>query len=335
MTSKLRNQDARLAVLDHRTQALKREKAELLARVAELEAELTLRRRSEDDWHWVFAHYRDLLLIHDEAGRILRVSPSVENILGYTPAEFAELGLQGSVHPDDIESTVQRLAQVENGTEGVKFVTRSRHKNGQWRWIEWTSTPPCKGAGTMTPAYAAGRDITDTRLTEQELLRRARQDALTGLANRASFNQSLDEILARAERSGRPAGLLLIDLDGFKAINDTHGHSAGDTVLKAVAKRLDGVRRKGDVVARLGGDEFAYLMEDATRDALETVAARMLDNILQPIPLGNQQVEVGCSIGIASWADGAMDAATLFDQADKAMYRAKAGGKRGYRHHGS
>jgi diguanylate cyclase (GGDEF)-like protein/PAS domain S-box-containing protein len=328
------SQALRFAALELRTQTLEREKSELLARITGMEAELAMHRQNKKNWDWVFVHSRDLLLVHDNGGRVLSVSPSVTNILGHTPAEFAELGVYGIVHPDDLDGTLRHLAGIENDTDVIKYVTRNRHKNGQWRWIEWTRTPPGKGDEALIPAYAVGRDVTDSKLTEQELLRRARQDALTGLANRAAFDQALSEILARSERSGRSAGMLLIDLDGFKAINDTHGHCVGDAVLKAVAGRIDVARRKGDVVARLGGDEFACLMQDADRASLETVAARMLDSVLQPIQLGPLQVELGCSIGIA-WADATTDAATLYDQADKAMYQAKAGGKRGYRCHGA
>lgn len=312
---------------------LEREKSELLAATAQLEVELQEHCRNKDEWEWVFEHALDLLVIHDDNGVVTRVSPSVERILGYTPVEFMRLGVGAIVHPDDLAATMEHLGNIASGNDGLNFVTRNRHRDGEWRWISWTTPAPRYNDGVRYRSYAVGRDITLSRLNEQQLLHTAQHDALTGLANRAHFDQAMLQALARAARSRNKVAMLLIDLDGFKAVNDTHGHQAGDTVLKTVAERLRAAQRKGDLVARLGGDEFACLMEDVRTDTPDIVAARVLDGVSQPIAFGNLTVSVGCSIGISAWPDSAATAHELFEHADRAMYKVKFAGKRGFAHY--
>ena len=196
--------------------------------------------------------------------------------------------------------------------------------------MSWTTPAPSRSGR----AYALARDVTRSKMTEQELLHRAQHDQLTGLANRAAFDQALEHALARAQRTPeRRIALLLMDLDGFKAINDTHGHLAGDVVLKTVAARMRKVQRKSDLVARLGGDEFACLVEDPAPDALDLLAIRLIEAIGEPVDIGDWQVKVGCSIGIATYPNAATDARTLYEHADRAMYEVKTNGKSSYRHH--
>ncbi|MDQ3730068.1 MAG: EAL domain-containing protein [Actinomycetota bacterium] len=154
-------------------------------------------------------------------------------------------------------------------------------------------------------------------------------DSLTGLPNRALFLDRLSFAVARASRSGKPVGVLFIDIDDFKTVNDSLGHRAGDELLRAVASRLKGCLRPSDTIARLGGDEFAVLVEeiDDAADAA-TAAGRMLDSLADPIAVEGREVYVGASVGIAA---GPEDAETLLRDADLAMYRAKAEGKGRYR----
>ncbi|MEJ7875357.1 MAG: EAL domain-containing protein, partial [Solirubrobacterales bacterium] len=154
-------------------------------------------------------------------------------------------------------------------------------------------------------------------------------DSLTGMPNRALFLDRLSFAVGRASRSGKPVGVLFIDIDDFKTVNDSLGHRAGDELLRAVASRLEGCLRPSDTIARLGGDEFAVLIEeiDDTTDAA-TAAGRMLDSLADPIAIEGREVYVGASVGIAA---GPEDAETLLRDADLAMYRAKAEGKGRYR----
>ena len=171
-------------------------------------------------------------------------------------------------------------------------------------------------------------DITARKLAEQELAHQAFHDSLTGLANRALFFDHAEQALRRAGRSGSPPIVLCLDLDGFKDVNDSAGHLAGDELLRTIAGRLLGVVRAGDTVARLGGDEFAVLL-DETHGGLPEAAAlaqRLLDVISDPMDLGGHRVTVAASIGIVV-AEADATPLSLFRDADIAMYRAKAAGR--------
>ena len=167
--------------------------------------------------------------------------------------------------------------------------------------------------------------------SEKKLAQLARHDQLTGLANRRWFLELLGESINRANRAGAPVGLLSIDLDGFKAINDTLGHDAGDALLKEVAERLKGCVRVVDSVARLGGDEFSVLLEgmvSPTDAAL--VAKRLIERVAQPIALGESQRMVTASVGISTYPLDAQEIEGLLKCADVAMYEAKQAGKNQY-----
>jgi diguanylate cyclase (GGDEF)-like protein len=174
-------------------------------------------------------------------------------------------------------------------------------------------------------------DITKRREAEAEIAFLARHDVLTGLANRSLFHQRLDEALVRAER-GEAFALLYLDLDRFKAVNDTRGHIVGDTLLSAVASRLRGVVRDRDTVARLGGDEFAILQLNLS-DPLEAtvLARRIVQTIKEPFALDSQLLRVGVSVGIAMAPQDGLDPVQLIKAADLALYRAKHEGRNTWR----
>ncbi|MGB5324015.1 MAG: EAL domain-containing protein [Pseudomonadales bacterium] len=164
----------------------------------------------------------------------------------------------------------------------------------------------------------------DRKHSEARLARLAHYDLLTGIPNRLLFNDRLDRALQRAKRGDAPFSLLYVDLDGFKAINDTHGHDKGDLLVKGIAQRISQCIRRTDSVARIGGDEFTVLLERAstTNDAV-SIAHKIIDVVTEPFDIGGQHVRVGCSIGIAVYPDAGQDAQTLLRHADMAMYEAK------------
>ena len=154
------------------------------------------------------------------------------------------------------------------------------------------------------------------------------QDSLTGLANRAIFHERLEHALAGARRGRhRTVAVMLLDLDDFKPINDRYGHAAGDAVLTAVAKRLRTCLREGDTLARLGGDEFAVLVSDVPMDGVNTIAARIVSILQEPIYFDGAQTTVGVSVGIAFDRCGEHEPDQLLRKADAAMYDAKNAGK--------
>ena len=175
---------------------------------------------------------------------------------------------------------------------------------------------------------------TERKHAQQRIQYLATHDALTGLPNRAMFGELLELALHSARRYDRPFAVLFIDLDRFKAINDTLGHAAGDTLLQEISVRFKHVLRGSDVVARLGGDEFVVLMQEAaTRHQVECVARKLLEAAMQPVRLGGQDYQVSASIGIAVHGADGRGAQSLMKNADIAMYQAKDGGKNDFRFH--
>jgi diguanylate cyclase (GGDEF)-like protein len=175
-------------------------------------------------------------------------------------------------------------------------------------------------------------DITKRKKGEEELRHGAHHDPLTGLANRTLLLQELERTLARGRRrEGSSVGLLFLDLDGFKAVNDTLGHIAGDQLLTEVARVLRECVRPSDVVARLGGDEFTVILTDLhSKEDADAVAARILGRLQEPVQVRAGSIHTGASIGIALTAGRSVIATDLLHEADAAMYKAKAGGKNRY-----
>jgi diguanylate cyclase (GGDEF)-like protein len=174
-------------------------------------------------------------------------------------------------------------------------------------------------------AAAARRSVADTmrRRNEAELRHRAFHDSLTGLPNRALFEDRLRHAASRAQREGAPVAVLLIDLDGFKAINDTFGHAAGDQVLRQVADRLKHCLREGDTAARLGGDEFAIVLEGATDAEAADVAGRISDALAPTVSFGSENIEIRASVGAATACSNSETMDALITRADAAMYADK------------
>jgi len=207
-------------------------------------------------------------------------------------------------------------------------------RNGGARHVEVTSSPIFARSGAPRGRVFVLRDAEDLVAYESRLRNLAFRDGLTGLSNRRALEERLDLELARARRSGKRLGLLFIDLDRFKAVNDTYGHRAGDTLLVAVAERLLGSLREADTVARIAGDEFCVLVPDVTSPAAaQQVAGKLLDALVRPVVVEGVALPVACSIGAAVFPDHASGAEELVRLADQAMYRAKGLGGAGHALH--
>jgi diguanylate cyclase (GGDEF)-like protein len=179
-----------------------------------------------------------------------------------------------------------------------------------------------------TNEVAAALTRASRRLLQAE--HQAQHDALTGLANRGLFATIVNDRIALCRRTGSPLAVLYIDLDGFKIVNDHHGHAVGDELLRAVAARLKSGLRSSDVAARLGGDEFAALLFETSAQAAGAVASKLIDSISQPYQLGAHEVTLSASIGVAGYPESGTNCEQLLQRADEAMYRAKVAGKRRY-----
>jgi diguanylate cyclase (GGDEF)-like protein len=180
-------------------------------------------------------------------------------------------------------------------------------------------------------AALAAPAIQNGRLVDQ-LRHRANHDGLTGLLNRAGFTQQIDHVLTDARCGEQRAGLLFVDLNDFKAVNDAHGHEAGDELLRQASKRLAMIGRASDVVARLGGDEFAILLTNVDRNAqVRATEQRVRDSFAEPFLLGDVRVSIGASVGGGVWPDDGLNLKELVTFADTAMYRDKGAVRSGSR----
>ncbi|HVL64180.1 MAG TPA: EAL domain-containing protein [Actinomycetota bacterium] len=310
--------------------ALARQAANALITVRLLdEREKQGERRSAARFTRLVEHSSDVITVIDRDGRIRFQSPSITRVLGFGQRDLLGTDSLDLVHPDDRPrvSSIIRKAMKESDAVAV-FECRLRATDGTWRHCEISlksrlRDPDLQGVVLNT------RDVTERKLLEEKLAHQAFHDALTDLPNRELFRDRVDHALERGRRlSDTAIGVLFMDLDDFKTINDSLGHAAGDRLLVAVAQRLKEQLRGSDTAARLGGDEFALLLEDMKepKDA-EIVAERVLQAMRAPFDVEGQDVYVHPSIGVALGDAATESADDLLRDADVAMYRAKASGK--------
>jgi diguanylate cyclase (GGDEF)-like protein len=203
--------------------------------------------------------------------------------------------------------------------------------SGNKFWVSVSGEPVFDGSGAFKGYRGVGKDISLRKQDEAQVQFLANHDALTSLPNRAMFSDVLKLELQNARRYQRNFAVLFIDLDGFKVINDTLGHAAGDTLLQEIAIRLTETLRLSDVVARLGGDEFVVLAQDVSEvKYIATVARKILSAVDKPVFIQGQECSVTASIGICMYPADAEDEQSLMKNADIAMYRAKEAGKNTY-----
>jgi diguanylate cyclase (GGDEF)-like protein/PAS domain S-box-containing protein len=267
-------------------------------------------------------HSSDVITVVDRRGTVLYQSDSVARVFGYRPEELVGLTVDRLVHEDHRPRLLETLAlAVEEPGRPHVVELPVRHRDERVRAVEITMTSllddPAVRALVMNT-----RDVTEERALSEQLRHQAFHDSLTALANRALFSDRLAHAVARRARTD--VHLLHLDLDGFKEVNDTLGHSLGDTLLVAVADRLRRCARREDTVARLGGDEFAILLERGSVEDAATIAGEILRAFDEPFSgESHEPLHVRPSIGIATASTDGVDAETLLRNADLAMYRAK------------
>lgn len=266
-----------------------------------------------------------------EPGTFLEVNRSMATMLGRTPEDLTGLTFTAISHPQDVDSGLTVFDAVVRGeTARGSVEKRFRHVDGHDVWVRVTLSAVHGPSGEARHLVAQAEDITARKTAEAELVHRALHDPLTGLPNRAHVLEHLERAIARAARRGRLVGLLYLDVDDFKDINDSLGHAVGDEVLVAVATRVRGVLRDGDVAARLGGDELVVVCEDLHEPgAVEELATRVVDAVAQPLHVGHHVLHLTASVGVSTGGLGAT-AERLVRDADAAMYRAKRAGKGGF-----
>jgi diguanylate cyclase (GGDEF)-like protein/PAS domain S-box-containing protein len=285
-------------------------------------------RRGEQRLHALVRHSSDVVAVVDAAGTIRWLAESVEAVLGHDPAALVGSPLAALAHPEDAHRVARFLGQAAEGEGRMGLLSvRVRTADGGHRPIEMIANNHL--ADPLIDGILLNlRDVSERVELEGRLRHQAFHDTLTGLANRALFEDRLAQALVRGLRGGGLPAVLFIDLDDFKTVNDSLGHAAGDELLQAVAARLDAAVRAQDTVARLGGDEFAVLLEDlAGADEALTLAERVGAALAPPLALAGREVRPSASIGVARAERGEATAEELLRNADVAMYAAKERGK--------
>jgi diguanylate cyclase (GGDEF)-like protein/PAS domain S-box-containing protein len=320
--------DAATRWLSVTTRALRDAARAITAIVVSID-DVTAQRSAEEAVHAAYSrfaalleHGSDLITIYDADGLLTYASPAHRRMLGVDPAERIGTSMLNSVHPDDrpiAARALDGLLATPGATTTVEL--RLAHADGAWRHAEVTVInrlhDPAVGG-----IVANTRDVTDRVEAARVLEHQATHDALTGLANRAVVLDRLTEALAAADRTGRHVAVLFADLDGFKEVNDSLGHAAGDQLLTTVARRLQATVRDGDTVARLGGDEFVVVAGDLPSAAAgHDLARRVRYAVAQPTEIDGHLVMTRISVGVAA-ADG-RPADDLLRSADAALYAIK------------
>jgi diguanylate cyclase (GGDEF)-like protein/PAS domain S-box-containing protein len=310
----------------------------IAAREARFEAEAKYRSLVE---HIPAVVYLDPV---DEDSLSMYVSPQVRELIGITPDEWVSdyYAWRNHVHPDDIDRAFDEYQQAYRDHVPLNHEYRMVHEDGTVKWVLEQAFPIDDEEGRPWLIQGVIFDITERKEAEEQIAFLAYHDKLTGLPNRHLFEEMLDNAIARARRAGRGIGVLYLDLDNFKQVNDSLGHHAGDLLLAQLADRLRLCTRDTDLVARQGGDEFLLLLVDLDLGegapgepdpAVEiacSVAARVRGALDEPFDLAGTPVQATGSIGLSLFPRDAMDAETLLKNADQAMYRAKRGGVQGH-----
>jgi diguanylate cyclase (GGDEF)-like protein/PAS domain S-box-containing protein len=310
-----------------------------LARESAALAESVTRSESEARLSALVQHSADVILVITSETTVEYASTSVHAMLGYDAADFTGRPLLSYIAEQDRALFQPALGMLLASASEISqaFEFRVRHSDGRMIQTE------CLITNLLDNAAVAGvvvnlRDITERKRFEEQLTYQAFHDPVTDLANRALFHDRVGHALTRRRANREPIGVLFLDLDDFKTVNDTVGHAAGDRVLKMISSRIRSALRVGDTVARLGGDEFAVLLEDvADKTTVTEIVEKLLGVIRAPLMIDDREVSVQCSIGIAEAqpaADtgGAVTADQLVRDADVAMYQAKAARGNTYRH---
>ncbi len=290
--------------------------------------------RSEARFASLVQHSSDLITVVGADATIAYQSPSSEHVLGYSPHELLGTRFDRLVAPEDAGHLLRLLADgaAYARRDGEVIECTLRHRDGGLRQFEILHTNLLDDEHVRGIVLNA-RDISERKAFEEQLAHQAFHDPVTNLPNRALFVERVRHAISRARREGSELGVIFLDIDDFKTINDSLGHGAGDAALIDVAMRLSNSIRSSDTAARFGGDEFVVLLEDldGTEKAVE-VAERILEDLRQPLMVAGKELVVRGSIGISILeGSGTASADELIRDADAAMYIAKRDGKGGYR----
>jgi len=268
----------------------------------------------------------DPIYVLDLQGRFIYANKATADLFALPPEEIIgkstfDLGFPFAA---DFQHNLEKV-MADQSTHRGKFV--HTFSSGQGDRFEYLLAPVLDEQQNTEATVCISRDITEQALAEEKIWHNAHHDLLTGLPNRRLFLDRLEQEVKHVKRSSLPLAVLFLDLDGFKVVNDTLGHEAGDRVLQLVAERLTNCVREEDTVARLGGDEFTVILTGAEHQKdVELVAQAIIDAIAMPFDLVQQSVLISTSIGISLFPENEMSSIAMLEAADHAMYKAKKSG---------
>lgn len=303
----------------------------LLTLLARQRAAMQALAASEARFHATFRQAASGMAHIAPDGTLLAANEKFCNLLGYGLAELRgrdTIALCDGAHQEAQRGRIAACLAAPAGTDAPQAETCYRRKDGSAQWVAETLGAVSDAHGQPVFIIVVAQDIGERKALEARLSHAATHDALTGLPNRVLMLQRLEQALGNARGEGAQVGVLCLDLDGFKQVNDLHGHAMGDLLLQQVAQRLRECLRANDMVARFGGDEFSLLLPVvADAQDCETVARKALQALALPFVLQQAQAQISASVGIALYPRHGADANALLAHADHAMYRAKHLGK--------
>ena len=299
-----------------------------------MEVDITARKEAETNLHQaaqVFQNARDAIIMMDAEYRVRAVNGAFTSITGYQPGEIVGQPL-ASLGWDANDGFYERIWAELDGNDHWEGELASIRSNGERYPVRITLTAIRDPHGDVSSYMAMLTDISERKRVEEQVRHQAEHDGLTGLPNRILFLDRLHQALATWRRQHDRFAVMFLDLDKFKVINDTHGHQAGDIVLREVATRLRACVRGVDTISRLGGDEFVVLLADIKgADQAAYVAGAVTQAVARPIDVGGQTLSLSTSIGIALCPNDGSEVETLLHHADVAMYHAKQDGRDTFR----
>ncbi len=310
--------------------------------VIETLRDITDRRRLEDDlreseerFRTVIQHSGAGIAVVDPEGKFIHVNPAMANLLGYTEKELLRMDFQSISHPEDIAQEMEKVARLLKGEmESYRQEKRYLHKNGRIMWALFTASLVRDRQGNPRYFIGQAQDITDRVRAEETIRQMAYHDSLTGLPNRKLLADRMAMVQAQAKRNRHQVAVAYLDLDGFKKVNDIHGHEIGDLLLQEVSRLIPEVLRRGDTMARVGGDEFVLILpEIKDKKDVAFIAEKVMNCLERPFMIGPHEINITTSLGIAIFPDDGEDPETLLRNADNAMYQAKQAGKNTFRYY--
>jgi len=301
--------------------------------------------KQSEEWHRLLINTSpDVIYTLDRDSRFTFLNESISRVLGYYPDELVGQSYEAIVPDEEQDNARYRLNERRTGersTRNAELLLKRKEDpltgNGDESVVVEVSAtgmyrPLPDGSGEFLGTYGVARDISARKQAEATVTFQAYHDLLTGLPNRALFNDRLGQAIAQARRHGQALAVMFLDMDRFKVVNDTHGHLVGDGLLQGIAQRLRDSLREGDTLARIGGDEFMLLLPHVrSRDNASFIAEKIIASLKHPFHVDGHEIYSGMSIGIAIYPDDGDNQETLVKHADLAMYHAKDNGRNDFR----